>query len=301
MATVLSPAESLVLLKPNGTPAREAVKVTLLSLLAQGLLRIEEETEQRFLWSRKVACVRPTGRTRGSLAPHAASLMQVVQDAQRHRGVMKHLVDRAREAYGTRLETFNSLFIIPALIGRGLLEEGRTLLFFRKWNLTAAGAAEQKRIEHDIERARTIPALLHSNPAEAAAIALAVGGTLLLIEELRPYFRQLSEAMRTQSSGPDGYDGGGSSSDGSGSDDSHRHPDDRQNHDAGSPADNMSLHDAGTGNLDLGSLELGAFDADAFATLDAGMATFDSSFDASTGGDGGGGGGDGGGNGGGGD
>jgi len=50
------------------------------------------------------------------------------------------------------------------------------------------------------------------------------------------------------------------------------------------------LHDAGTGNLDLGGFDLGAFDVDAFAALETGMATFDSSFDASTGGDGSGGG-----------
>jgi hypothetical protein len=29
--------------------------------------------------------------------------------------------------------------------------------------------------------------LLRSNPAEAAAIVLAVGGTILLVSELRPY------------------------------------------------------------------------------------------------------------------
>jgi hypothetical protein len=300
MATALSPAESLVLLKPNGTPAREAVKVTLLSLLAQGLLRIEEETRKRFLWSQKVACVRPTGRAVRALPSHAASLMQVVQDAQRQGGVMKDLIDRAREAYGTQLEAFKSRFIMRALVGRGLLEEGRTLFFFRKWNVTASGAAEQKRIESDIARARTIPALLNSNPAEAAAIALAVGGALLLVEELRPHYRQLSEAMRAQSS--DGYDGS-SSSNGSGSDDSHRHSDDRHDHESGSPGDNTNLHDADTHSLDLGSLDLGAFDVDAFAALDAGMSTFDASFDASAGGDGGGGdgGGNGGGNGGGGD
>jgi hypothetical protein len=44
----LGPAESLFLLKPNRTPARETVKVTVLSLLAQGMVRMEERETRRF-------------------------------------------------------------------------------------------------------------------------------------------------------------------------------------------------------------------------------------------------------------
>jgi hypothetical protein len=51
----LSPAESLLLLEPNRTPARETVKVTLLSLLAQGIVRLEEQVARRFLFTRKTA------------------------------------------------------------------------------------------------------------------------------------------------------------------------------------------------------------------------------------------------------
>jgi hypothetical protein len=47
----LSPTESLFLLKPNRTPARETVKVTLLSLLAQGIVRLEEQVTKRFIGS----------------------------------------------------------------------------------------------------------------------------------------------------------------------------------------------------------------------------------------------------------
>jgi hypothetical protein len=300
MATVLSPAESLVLLKPNHTPAREAVKVTLLSLLAQGLLRIEEKTEKRFFGARTVACVRPTGRN-ARLPPHAASLMDVVRETQTDGGVMRQLVARARQAYGAQLEGFKNRFIMPALVGRGLIEEGRVLLLFRKFNLTPSGVAEQSRIEHDMARARTIPALLGTNPAEAAAIALAVGGTILLVEELQPHYRQLSEAMRAQGAAGGDSDAGGSSSDYWSFDDSHQNSENRQTDDPVSPADRMNFHDAGTGNRDLGSFDLGAFNAEAFSALDAGMATFDSSFDASAGGEGGGGDGGGGDGGGGGD
>ena len=71
MASVLSPAESLVLLKPNRTPGREAVKVTLLSLLAQGLLRIEEETHKGWIKNTKIVYVRPTGRPAWALPPRS--------------------------------------------------------------------------------------------------------------------------------------------------------------------------------------------------------------------------------------
>jgi hypothetical protein len=58
----LSPAESLFLLKPNRTPARETVKVTLLSLLAQGIVRLEEQVTKRFIGTRKTVYVRLTQR-----------------------------------------------------------------------------------------------------------------------------------------------------------------------------------------------------------------------------------------------
>ena len=48
---------------------------------------------------------------------------------------------------------------MPALAARGLVEEKRILLLFRGWRTTPAGAAQQSRIQSDIERARTIPAL----------------------------------------------------------------------------------------------------------------------------------------------
>lgn len=297
MATLLSPAEQLLLLKPNGTPGRDTIKVTLLWLLAQGLLRIEEETRRRLFWTRKVACVRATGRTAPSLPPHAVSLMQAVKGAQPDGGSVEDVVLQARRFYGPQFADFNSRFIFPALVGRGLLEEGRVLLFFRKWKVTPAGTAEQQSIERDIGRARTIPALLHSDPAEAAAIALAVGTTVLLVEELRPHYRQLSEAMQAQAAASGDPGDGGLLSGYWSSDGSRQHGDgspprdDQHKHDAAQPGDNASLHDAGTGNLDLGSFDLGAFDVEALGALD--VATLDASFDASAGG------GDGGGNGGG--
>ncbi len=299
----LSPAESLFLLKPSRTPARETVKVTLLSLLAQGLVRMEEQKTRRFFGTKKTVYVRPTGK-RPALPKHAAALLDLVEAAQGDTGSMTDFVKRVQKAYGTNLERFNRDFIVPALLSRGLIEERRVLVF-RTYKRTPAGDAEESRIASDIARARTIPELIRSNPAEAAALILAVGGTILLVSELRPYYRQMSEVMRAQTASTDGSDSGGDSTplwDSAGSP-------------AGDPAHQADptrhLDAAGLGAFDPGGLDhnsfdhngfdLSAFDAGAFDALDTGMASFDSGFDASVsdagggdsgGGDGGGGGGD---------
>jgi hypothetical protein len=201
------------------------------------------------------------------------------------RGAGRHRLDArrsARQAYGSSLNGFNRDFIIPLLLSRGLIEE-RRVLFLRHYKRTPAGDAEESRIAADIARARNIPELLRSNPAEAAAIVLAVGGTILLVSELRPYYRQISEVMRPPGSGAD-Y------SDSSGGDAS---PPFWNSSDPGAARSGNAV--PGLDAASIGNLDLGAFDAGAFDALDAGMASFDAGFDASVGdgggGDGGGGGG----------
>lgn len=285
----LSPAESLFLLKPNRTPAREMVKVTLLSLLAQGIVRLEEQVTKRFIGTRKTVYVRLAQRPVPALPAHAASLLDQVRAAQADTGSMPDVVKRARQAYGSSLNGFNRDFIIPQLRSRDLIEE-RRVLFLRRYKRTPAGDAEESRIAADIARARRIPELLRSNPAEVAALVLAVGVTILLVNELRPYYRQISEVMRPRGTGADYSDSSGGDAslplwNSSGPGTAH-------------PGDAMQGLDAAS----FGSLDLGAFDAGAFDALDAGMASFDAGFDASVGDGGGGdGGGDGGGGGGGGD
>jgi hypothetical protein len=293
----LSPAESLFLLKPNRTPARETVKVTLLSLLAQGAVRMEEQATRRFFRTKKTVYVRPTGK-RAALPPHAAALLDLVQAAQGDAGSMTDFVKRVQKAYGKNLEGFNRDFIVPSLLARGLIEERRVLLF-RTHKRTPAGDAEESRIASEIARARTIPALIRSNPAEAAAILLAVGGTILLVSELRPYYRQMSEVMRAQTASTDTSDSGGDSAGPSW--DSTGSPATDPAHQADHHLDTAGLATFDPGGLDHSSFDLSAFDAGAFDALDTGMASFDSGFDASVsdagggdsgGGDGGGGGGD---------
>jgi hypothetical protein len=278
MATELSAAEAQVLLRPNRAAAGEAVKVTLLSLLAQGLVRIEEETKKGRFRVSKTVFVRPTDRTAPrSLPPHATSLLEQVRAAQAVTGSMPDLVAQVRRAYGSALEGFKSRLILPALESRGLVQQGRVLWVFRTFRLTPAGMAEKSRIESDIARARTIPGLLGSKPAEAAAIALAVGSAILLVPELRPHYRQLSEAMRGSADMHDVHNTG------------------MYTPMSGTSGSAHDLQHADLGSADLGGLgafDLGSFDASAFDTLDSGMASFDasvSSSDGSGGGDSGGG------------
>jgi hypothetical protein len=289
----LSPAESLFLLKPNRTPARETVKVTLLSLLAQGMVRMEERQTRRFFGKKKTVYMWPRNIA-GRLPPHAAALLDLVRTAQDDTGSMADFAKRAQKAYGANLEKFNRDFIVPALLSRKLIEE-RRILIFRTYKRTLAGDAEESRIAGDIARARTIPDLLRSNPAEAAAIVLAVGSTILLVSELRHRYRQISEMMRAQAASTDSADGGGDTPvtlwDSTSSD----APDPAN---PGDPAHHLDA--VGLGGFDHSSFDLSAFDTGAFDALDTGMASFDSGFDASVGDGGGGdgGGGDGGGGGG---
>ncbi len=292
----LSPAESLFLLKPNRTPARETVKVTLLSLLAQGMVRMEERQTRRLFGKKKTAYMWPRNIA-GAIPPHAAALLDLVRAAQDDTGSMADFAKRAQKAHGANLEKFNRDFIVPALLSRGLIAESR-ILIFRTYKHTPAGDAEESRIAADIARARTIPELLHSRPAEAAAIILAVGSTILLVNELRPHYRQISEVMRAQTASTDSAAGGGDAPGAWDSTGSHSHGSQGLMQ-QGDPTAHLDA--AALGGFDQGAFDLSAFDAGAFDALDTGMASFDAGFDASVGDSGGGdgGGGDGGGGGGG--
>ena len=263
-STPLSPAEALLLLKPNRTPGSRTLRVTLLSLLVKGILRIEEEIKPGVFRDRKVPHLRIAEGRSSALPPHVAELVRIVRAAQAEGGRIRDVVKRATAEFGANCGRYNSDFIIPLLIGRGLIEQ-RRVVFVRTWHATPAGEAERARIEADIERARQLPALLKSNPAEAAALALALGGTLLLVDDLRTHYRQLADAMRA--SGDDGGSSGGFDGAASGAGDA-------------------------SGGFDFGSFDFGSFDAGAFDALDAGIGSFDSGFsDGGGGGDGGDGGG----------
>ena len=265
----LSPAESLFLLKPNRTPARETVKVTLLSLLAQGMVRMEEQQTRRLLRKEenRLLCARAQ---RAALPPHAAALLDLVRAAQDDTGSMADFVKRAQKAYGTNLEKFNRDFIVPALLSRGLIEESRILLF-RPTNARRRAMPRRAGSRATSPAPAPSPSCIHSNPAEAAAIILAVGSTILLVNELRPYYRQISEVMRAQTASTDVRDSEAATARRSwNSTGSHSHGSQGP---AASTSTRARSARSTPGGFDHGAFDLSAFDAGAFDALDTGMAS----------------------------
>lgn len=286
-ATMLSPAEALVMLSPRLRAGREAVKVTLLALLAQRLVTIETVERKVLGFSTRQTVLKVAPSLPALLPQPARALIEVVRANESLGGSMKTFVAQARRQFGPDLGKFEQVHILPALAARGLVQQrvAPVLFVFKRtvWLPTAQGVAEQQRLQGLLAQARDIPRALDDDPRRAAAMAVALGGLILIAPELKAYFGQIAAAMRA----PQPADAGGDSTSAS--------------TDTGTPlfdhhgiADTSALDQAGS--FDLDSLDLSAID-----TLDSSMNAFDSSFDAAAsdaggsdggGGDGGGGGGD---------
>ena len=276
-APPLSPAEAFVLLDPRHSSAREAFKITLLAMVAQGVLKIAETERTGLFRNKKVMFIR-TVELPPAAPDHVEMAFSIIQQASKlGRGTEMRDIGRvAVQALGKGLTSFKKKVLLQALCARGLLkaENDRVLWLFNRvvHEHTPAGLVERNRIEGMLARARGLPALLDSNPREAAAIALAAGGLLLLLPELKSYYGRLG-ALRASDGDASSVDGGG-------------------------------VDWFASDGVSLSGLDFGSFDASAFSALDVDFGSFDSSFDASfsDGGDSGGGdggGGDGGGGGGG--
>ena len=246
MFAEITPGEAMVLLDPYRVKAADALKVTLIALLVQRVLRIDTESKARLIGkSREIAHVRLADRAGAPLPAHSASVVELVRSAGN--GTMREIVARAGKIYGLRLSGFLDKLLRPGLVARGLLAPEKIKIFLvfnaTRFSLTPAGAAERDKLTRAMEEARTIPSFLDSDPARAAAMAAALGGMLLLIPELKPHLKALSDAMR---------------------------------HDVGSDIPDGGFDDFSSGNdFDFGSFDGGAFDA-----LDASMSAMDSGFDA---------------------
>ena len=196
----LGPGEVMALLEPNTVKAREALKLTLMSLLAQGALRFEEVVKKGMLGTKRQKVFTQAKRPDTLDAPAAAVLAAVnpLGDGK----TMGEVIKRLRKAFGRDFSGFRDKQLLPALLRKGLIEtrpERVLLLFTRtRYHLTAAGERERARLEGLIEEARRIPSFLASDPAQAVAIVAGLGAAVLLVEELRPHFDQLGTAM-----GPD--------------------------------------------------------------------------------------------------
>jgi hypothetical protein len=247
-----------VLLEPRCTKAREAMKVTLLSLLGSGHLRLEQKPRLlTFLGT--ITHVR-IARADAPTAEHEAALYRIVRDAETSgRTRMSHIVAQARDKFGSDFVRLKANMILPELIRRGLLVERKERwlgLFPRRgYAPTAEGITVRAGIQHKIGEARKLPELLNTDPKQAAAVALAAGAMILLIPELQAHYQRIGEAVHGNAGFVDGG-GAGSSETGSGE----------------RPVD------------------FGALDTNALGAVEAGAAAFDSSGGDGGGGDGGGGG-----------
>jgi hypothetical protein len=237
----LSAPEAYLLLSLPRWDARKALKLGFMGLVAQGVLRLDIEDKRGVLRTRHIPHLRVGANLRGELPPLAASLVKVVRGAEPQSNIREVLRQCERE-YRRTLTDFVLKHLGPALAARGLAEPYRRRLLglvpvdaFRR---TAAGDAEKARLDGLMQQARAIPRYLDRDPAQAAALIAALGGALLLVDELRPHFQALGVAMR--------------------------------DHDTGDFVDTSSFD--GGGGFDFGSIDFSCFDSGAFDSFDAGFA-----------------------------
>ena len=238
-ATPLSPAELVVLSKPNIAAGLRAIKVTLLLLLTQGMLRIEQTEQPGLLRTKKVPHLRIAAEPKEA-PPEALALIEIVRAAQADGGKIADVIKRASKEYGPGCTQFVTRLIHPSLVARGLLTE-KKVLFVRTFHLTPAGEAARARLNSDLFKADDVARLLKSDPAQAAVLAASLGTTILLSDKLTKQFKPLAGAMRERGTGGDYVNAG----------------------------------DVDGGGFDFGSFDPGSFDA---GSLDAGMASFDAGF-----------------------
>ena len=77
-------------------------------------------------------------------------------------------------------------------------KEARKLLYSQPrhyYNYTQLGEQYLEQLREQLHTARTLPKLLRSNPAEAAALALALGGLVLLISDVQGHFGEVMQLL----------------------------------------------------------------------------------------------------------
>jgi len=263
----LTPAEAFVLLDPVQSRPSGAFKIAFLTLIAQGVLAIRmPETRAVFRWRERLPVVTVVGDPPPMFL--AAEIINVIRRAETYKTGATIAAVRASavKIFGNGLLKLKKQMILPALAARGLaLRETDKFLGLplrTRYVHSPSGLAEKRRIEMLLDRARLLPSLIESDPAEAKAVILAAGPLLLLVPELKGIYGQLA-ALDPVVEGVDGADfsfpSGGET----------------------------GFSDDQAGSFDFGSFDVGALDMD-FGAFDA---SFDSSFDDG-GGDGDSGGGD---------
>jgi len=198
-ATPLSPAEATVMLAPNLAKPINAIKVTLLFLLATGVLRLEESEAFGIFRNKKIAHLRIATEPKNAPS-EVAALLNTVRAAEAAGGKIKDVIAQCQRDFGPACVQFNAKFVIPGLIARGLITQ-KKFLFLNRFPLTPAGEKVQSRLKSDLFKADDVARLLKSDPAQAAALAATLGTTVLLSDKLTRQFKPLADAMRMNGGG----------------------------------------------------------------------------------------------------
>ncbi len=262
----LTAAEALVLQNPQLNQGRAALKLTLMELLARRIVTMRRD-ERKGMFGRTQHTdyleLAPDAAQRIPDVAHVRSVIEMIRAADKkgYDATMLEVISQARKTFGADLAAYHSKHVVPNLIGRGLIEayQAKRLGIFTttKYRHTAQGETVRQQLAAHLEQARALPKTIERNPAQAAALVATLGGSILLVDELKPYYGRLSQAMR-----PGGGDAGVYIGD-----------DDDSDND-----DSSSLDSSDFGFGDFGSFD---FDFNTFHTLDTSMDAFDSSFDSS--------------------
>jgi hypothetical protein len=251
----LTPPEQFLLLDPDGAAPNELLKIGFLALATQGIIQISAGRPTGFFGRKPAAQFDLVPGRSLEAGPALSPLVDTIRKAKS--GATAAVATQARRDFGPDLAGYRKR-LQEDLARRGLLETvvtPRLVVFTRTtYQATAAGQVARAKIRQTIERARDLPELMQTDRTQAAALILAAGGTLLLVDELRPHYQRMGQIARET--------GDASSGDFSSASDT------------GSTFNGAGLSD---------------FDPSSLSGLDSAMSSFDASFDASFSGDGGGG------------
>lgn len=199
----LTPAEALVLLQLPRTDARLCVKLALRWLVAHGWLEARRETKPGtwlFRLRPRLAVAPPV---KGVADPprDLAQILRCVAEARTD--FVEDVVPVLRWTFGNHYANFLRDFVIPSLVGRGLLvgtaDNGVMQvapLQSRVYTRTPQGEVLASALRSAVEAARGIQGL--DDGAEIARRAEFLGSLILIVTELRPEWSLIGEAQKAQ-------------------------------------------------------------------------------------------------------
>lgn len=195
-AADLSPAQVLVLDRPNARQGDQLIRASLRWLVAGGHLVLvankrsgAHPSEQRIM----------PGKPLGPGAPGDLAQVMALALAKPRRKISS-LMRAARHAWGRDYDGFRRDIVLAGLVAQGLVfrRDKRILLIFpsTRHYRTPAGEALNRRLSTMLSHVRTLPDMMKSDPSRATAIAAAAGALVLLVPEIFPHLPALGDLLR---------------------------------------------------------------------------------------------------------